>query len=183
LGKLTQTLLEFAQASGDAGGLQLQPVRMDEVLMEMPAEMKKISPDYSVVISFGHMPAEEDQLIVFGNAQLLFTAIKNIVVNACKYSADHRAMILLDRQDKEFVISIEDKGIGMPQTELAHIFQPFYRINHTGEHTGFGLGLSLAYRILKLHKGDITVSSSPAKAPCSVLPYRIVNSNPILILN
>jgi two-component system sensor histidine kinase ArlS len=161
LGKLTQTLLEFAQASGDAGGLQLQPVRMDEVLMEMPAEMKKVNPAYTAQLSFGNMPSEDDQLIVYGNRELLFTAIRNMVVNACKYSADHRAAIQLDAQDHHFRIAIEDKGIGMPEEALKYIFQPFYRVDPTGSHTGFGLGLSMAYRIIKLNKGEIAVHSTP----------------------
>lgn len=163
LGKLTQTLLEFAQASGDAGGIQLQPVRIDEILLELPAEAKKSNPEYAVILSFGHMPADDNELIVFGNTELLFTAIKNIVVNGCKYSADHKAFIRLDIQKGALVILIEDKGIGIPAEALKYIFQPFYRVNNTGEHGGFGLGLSLADRIIKLHKGDIAVSSTPGE--------------------
>ncbi len=47
------------------------PVRMDEILMGLPAEMKKSNPDYLVILSFNDMPAEEQKLIVFGNAELL----------------------------------------------------------------------------------------------------------------
>lgn len=163
LSKLTQTLLEFAQASGDPGGLNIMPVRMDEILMSLPAEMKKSNPEYLVVLSFNDMPAEEQKLIVFGNAELLFTAIKNIVSNACKYSDDHKAIIKLLAEDEVITISIIDKGMGIPEPELKYIFQPFYRVNTTSHQSGFGLGLSLAYRIIKLHKGNITVSSTPGQ--------------------
>lgn len=160
LSKLTQTLLEFAQASGDPGGINLQPVRMDEILMSLPAEMKKNNPDYLVNLSFDDMPAEEQKLIVFGNAELLFTAIKNIVTNACKYSDDHKATIKLKAEAETITISIIDKGKGIPEAELKYIFLPFYRVNSTSHQSGFGLGLSLANRIIKLHKGNITVSSA-----------------------
>jgi signal transduction histidine kinase len=163
LSKLTQTLLEFAQASGDPGGLNITPVRMDEILMSLPAEMKKSNSDYLVILSFDDMPAEEQKLIVFGNAELLFTAIKNIVSNACKYSDDHKAIIKLQAEAETITISIIDKGMGIPEQELKFIFQPFYRVNTTAHQSGFGLGLSLAYRIIKLHKGNITVSSTPGQ--------------------
>jgi signal transduction histidine kinase len=163
LSKLTQTLLEFAQAAGDAGGLNIHPVRIDELLMDLPAEMKKSNQEYTVVLLFDDMPAEEQKLIVFGNAELLFTAIKNIVSNACKYSPDHKAIIRLNTQPAEIIVVIEDKGIGIPKEELPHIFQPFYRVDHTALQTGFGLGLSLAYRIIKLHKGNIDVTSAPGQ--------------------
>lgn len=159
LGKLTQTLLEFAQASGNPGGLEIQPVRIDEVLLALPADVNKLNPDYVVALGFGNMPLEDDALIVFGNTELLFLAIRNIVVNACKYSADHKAVVKLDTADRQFIISVEDKGIGIPENELKYIFQPFYRVNPAGGTGGFGLGLSLAHRIIKLHKGEITVSS------------------------
>lgn len=160
LSKLTQTLLEFAQASGNQGGLDIQPVRIDEILMSLPAEMKKSNQEYTVVLLFDNMPAEEQKLIVFGNPELLFTAIKNIVSNACKYSGNHKAIIRLFAGEEEIQIAIEDNGMGIPEAELKYIFQPFYRVNHTAAETGFGLGLSLAYRIIKLHRGNITVDSA-----------------------
>jgi two-component system sensor histidine kinase ArlS len=163
LSKLTQTLLEFAQASGDPGGLNIMPIRMDEILMGLPAAMKKSNPDYLVILSFNDMPAEEQKLIAFGNAELLSTAIRNIVSNACKYSEDHKATIKLQAEGETIIISISDKGMGIPEPELKYIFQPFYRVNTTAHQSGFGLGLSLAYRIIKLHKGNITVSSTPGQ--------------------
>lgn len=162
LGKLTQTLLEFAQASGDPGGLTIEPVRIDEILLALPAEVNKLNGEYVVVLAFGTMPLEDKALIVVGNAALLSLAISNIVVNACKYSPDHRAVVKLDAAERQFIISIEDKGIGIPENELKYIFQPFYRVN-TDNAGGFGLGLSLANRIIKLHKGTITASSTPGE--------------------
>lgn len=161
LSRLTQILLEFAQASGNPGGLEIQPVRIDEILLRLPAEMKKSNHDYSVVLTFDDMPPEEERLIVYGNGELLFTAIKNIVFNACKYSDEHRAYIRLQVKAGEVVVFVEDHGIGIPGNELKYIFQPFYRVQNTSVNSGFGLGLSLAHRIIKLHKGSIGVSSEP----------------------
>ena len=158
MGKLTQTLLEFAKAAGDPGGLEINLIRLDEILLRLPAEVVRNDSSYSVQIHFDDVPEEEERLLVFGNETLLLSALKNIVVNACKYSEDHKASVRLQVLENFLVIAIEDHGEGIPADELTNIFQPFYRIEN-GAATGFGLGLSLAERIIKLHKGFIEVRS------------------------
>ena len=115
------------------------------------------------------MPEEEEKLLVFGNEALLLTAIKNIALNACKYSGDHEADISLRISENNIHIEIEDKGIGIPAEEIESIFQPFYRANKVTEGRGFGLGLSMADRIIKLHKGTIKVRSIVSKGTTFII--------------
>ncbi|RYF85577.1 MAG: HAMP domain-containing histidine kinase [Chitinophagaceae bacterium] len=159
MSKLTQTLLEFAKASGDKGGLEINLVRIDEIILNLPAEVAKQNQNFTVNLHFEDLPEEEEQLLVFGNETLLLTAIKNIVANACKYSKDHVARVRLTVQEKDLQIAIEDRGDGIPEDQMSSIFQPFYRIDENKNTAGFGLGLSLADRIIKLHKGKILVRS------------------------
>lgn len=165
LNKLTQTLLKFAQASGNHGGIEIEPVRVDEILMRLPSEIRKMDSAFSMVLSFENLPEDEDKLVVSGNTELLFSAIKNIVTNACKYSNDHRAIVTLFTRPGYVIISVQDYGIGIPEEELKYIFQPFYRINNS-ESNGFGLGLPLSRRIIKLHYGDIAVQSKIQEGTC-----------------
>ena len=160
LGKLTQTLLEFATVSGTAGGIDIKLVRIDEVLMRLPGEISKMNKGYSVKFEFDQLPANEEKLLVFGNSDLLFTAIKNVVSNACKYSPDKLAKVRLSVGPGEIIIAIEDSGKGIAEHELKNIFQPFYRIDATPETVGFGVGLPLVKRIVKLHRGEIKVVSA-----------------------
>jgi two-component system, OmpR family, sensor histidine kinase ArlS len=161
MNSLVQALLQFATASGNPGGLHIGPVRIDEVLMQLPGDAAARDAQHSVSLDFGALPEEDDNLLVLGNETLLFTAIMNIVSNACKYSSDHHAAVSLEVTDTSFIIRIKDQGIGMDAGELEHIFQPFYRIGQEAGAKGFGLGLSLANRIIKLHKGNVSVSSVP----------------------
>jgi len=158
MGKLTQALLKFAKASGSPGGLEIELVRKDEVLYRLPSEMAKTNKAYSVLFEFDELPEEQNKLLVFGNEELLFTALRNIVINACKYSENQKAVVKLSIHN-EVIIAVQDQGIGIPESELNHIFQPFYRVNDDRIKEGFGLGLSLASRIIKLHKGELTVIS------------------------
>ncbi len=160
MSKLTQTLLEFARASGTAAGLEIDLIRIDEILLRLPGEISKTNDLFTVTLEFDQLPEAEEALLVFGNEELLFTAIKNIVSNACKYSEDHHATIRLSVQGSEIRISIEDRGRGISEKEWESIFQPFYRTEDGHSIPGFGLGLSLARRIVQLHKGRITVDSA-----------------------
>ncbi len=63
LGKLTQTLLEFAQASGNTGGLAIEPLRIDEIILSLPADVNKLNPDYTVALVFGDMPPKKMPLL------------------------------------------------------------------------------------------------------------------------
>lgn len=159
LSRLTQTLLEFARASGDPGGLEIDLVRVDEVLLALPGIITKLNQSHKVKLVFEKLPDEEEKLLVFGNEELLITALRNITVNACKYSDNHLAVIKLVSENNQIIIYIEDEGKGIPAGELQNIFQPFYRVSDNLNIKGFGLGLSLANQIIKLHKGQINVHS------------------------
>jgi len=159
LNKLTQILLEFARASGTAAGLSIDLIRIDEVLLRLPGEITKNNPHFTVTLDFDQLPEAEEYLLVFGNEELLFTAIRNIVTNACKYSSDHDATIKLTVASNEICIAVSDKGPGIPADDLENIFQPFYRTEEGHSIPGFGLGLPLSRRIVQLHKGRISVHS------------------------
>lgn len=176
MGKLTRTLLEFAKASGTPGGIEITPVRIDEVLLRLPAEMSKLEYVCSVSFEFNELPAEENKLLVNGNEELLFTAIKNIVINACKYS-EQPAVIKLGIKTEIIEITVQDNGKGIPEAELSHIFEPFYRAEDGKTKDGFGLGLSMALRIIKLHNGEIKAGSDIGKGSTFTILLPVAKSN------
>jgi two-component system, OmpR family, sensor histidine kinase ArlS len=163
LNKLTHTLLQFARASGTSGGPDIYLIRIDEILLRMPGEMSKLNTGYHVKLSFTALPKEEEGLLVLGNEGLIFSAIRNIVLNACKYSADNIAILELSVTENKIIVNVADRGDGIPPEDLEKIFQPFYRSGDSRGEAGFGLGLSLAARIVKLHRGEIKVSSIPGE--------------------
>jgi two-component system sensor histidine kinase ArlS len=169
LSKLTQTLLEFAKASGSAGGIEIELIRIDEILMRLPGEMIKFDESYSVKLEFDQLPDDAERLVVFGNAELLFAAIKNIVSNACKFSVHRLAKVKLSVEKTTITIVIEDEGKGISENDLPNIFQPFYRSDDSRGITGFGVGLPLVSRIIKLHKGQINVNSIIGKGTTFII--------------
>jgi signal transduction histidine kinase len=176
MGQLTHTLLELAKASANKGGIEIKPVRIDEIVLRMPSETAKVDKTYSVFLEFGELPENEENLVVFGNEELLFTAIKNIVLNACKYSRNQQAVILLSANENNISVSVKNLGAGIPSHEFENIFQPFYRIEENRIAGGFGLGLSLARRIVKLHNGEISVYSNPGEETIFTLHLSSANN-------
>lgn len=86
----------------------------------------------------------------------------NILSNSIKYTPENgKININLMENKDEFIISIEDNGIGIPEDDLKHIFDRFYRVNKARSRKlgGTGLGLSIAKEIVKMHNGDLKITS------------------------
>jgi len=96
---------------------------------------------------------------VLADEELLNIAVKNLVSNARKYSGESPVFILIDHG----LLQIEDHGIGIPETDIAHIFEPFYRAGNTGSVKGKGVGLALAKSILEKFGASIQVLSQEGK--------------------
>jgi C4-dicarboxylate-specific signal transduction histidine kinase len=99
-----------------------------------------------------------NNLIVSGNSGELHQVIINILANACQ-SIDNEGTISITtgKVDKEITIKIEDTGCGIPNDHMAKIADPFFTTREPGK--GIGLGLSVAYNIIKAHKGEISFHS------------------------
>jgi len=90
----------------------------------------------------------------------------NLLSNAIKYSMDStRIFVRLYQSDHKIIIEVEDEGIGIPEKELSHIFDKFYRVGQkeTERISGTGLGLTAVKEIVNAHKGKVKVSSEPGK--------------------
>lgn len=145
--------------SAESNELLAESVRLDELIFDTKEFVLKNNPNYKIEIVFDALPEEPEHLCVVGNSSLLKIAFINLVQNACKFSSDNQALINLSATDFYKVIHIEDKGIGIEPQEIEYIFQPFYRSSKTSETKGYGIGLSLVDRIIKMHNGKIKVAS------------------------
>ena len=92
---------------------------------------------------------------VKANPDLLKIALTNILNNACKYSGDQPVEMRL----RGSVLSIEDRGIGIPTEEIKRVTQPFYRASNAHEYAGHGIGLSLSLRILRKYGATVQITS------------------------
>jgi len=92
----------------------------------------------------------------------LSLAISNLVDNAVKYTpAGGTVKVTLDADHQNVFFSVADTGIGIPEDEVAHIFERFYRVDKTRDREtgGTGLGLSITHATIMMHNGSIKVNS------------------------
>lgn len=161
--RLVNGLLELARASADATTLNYQPVRIDELLWQAQSQIVQTKPEYQINIDFENLPNQEEDLVIIGEESLLQTALQNLMENGCKYSQDHRVSVRISFDPGQVQLTISDHGYGISTADLPHIFEPFYRSEHTMTISGHGIGLALTQRIIKLHRGKIAVESELKK--------------------
>jgi two-component system sensor histidine kinase CpxA len=104
-----------------------------------------------------------DHCRVQGSSELLRSAIENVIRNAIRYTGEGTAVeVFLIWRLNTAVLRVRDYGPGVPESELQHIFEPFYRVSEARERAsgGTGLGLSIADRTIKLHRGTIRAENA-----------------------
>lgn len=92
--------------------------------------------------------------------RLLRQILTNLLSNAVKYSpVEHPVTVTLAYTDDLLTLQVQDAGIGIPATDLPHLFQPFQRASNVGVIPGTGLGLTITKEAVELHGGTITATS------------------------
>jgi signal transduction histidine kinase len=172
LNKLSNGLLELANANIDASEIKLDSIRIDEIIGSAQAEISRANKNYKINLNITDYPEEEKWLTLLGNESLIRAAISNIVENACKYSKDNSALVDLTFNDNYIFISICDKGIGISPDNLIHVFEPFYRSPNAKNIKGHGIGLTLAKKIIELHSGQIEIKSELEKGTRVILSFK-----------
>ena len=158
LTRLVGDLLLLAQAESGKIPLDMRPVDLDTVLLEVYQQTRVLAGDRLQV-----KLVDIDQVEVIGDRDRLKQVLLNLVGNAIKYTpAGGEVLLSLDKQNGQSRLLIKDTGPGIPAEDLPHIFERFYRAEKSrtrGPGSGFGLGLSIAYWIIRNHGGRIEVSS------------------------
>jgi signal transduction histidine kinase len=161
LNHLSISLLDLARLTQDSDSFTMAEVRLDEILWDARERVGAIDHNYKIEVSIKDMPEDESRLLVNGNPHLLRTAFQNLMENACKFSEDARAEVELVCKPNELWVQVADRGPGIEKKDLENVFQPFFRTDATSKVKGYGVGLSLSQRIISIHKGKISIESTP----------------------
>lgn len=156
---LIKGLLDLAQTGFDGKKFTWEKIRLDQLIFDVKANADNILPDNKVAVSVEQFPDDENKMVITGSYDLLKIAISNIILNACKYSGNKKVVLQLSFDERFGKITVTDSGIGIPAEELKHIYVPFFRASNTKPYEGYGIGMPLSKNIIRLHKGEIEVSS------------------------
>ncbi|NUN69035.1 MAG: GHKL domain-containing protein [Bacteroidetes bacterium] len=102
--------------------------------------------------------------LITADEEAIAEALHNLIDNAIKYSGERKFLRLTTAVEQDAVrITVQDRGIGIPQEHQGKVFEKFYRVSQGLVHTakGSGLGLAIVHHIVHAHSGTITVQSEP----------------------
>ena len=171
LAQLSNTLLELAKVSEDQKDLLTETIRVDELLWHSRQMLAQANSTYQINLNLDDLPEDDTWLEIAGNPTLLKTAFLNLMDNACKFSEDLSVHINLKCTNKKITLTFSDHGKGIPLKDQNLVFQPFYRSDNTASVKGYGIGLSLVERIVKLHSGTIEILPNKPKGTTFLLHF------------
>lgn len=159
LESITKSLLVLARTGFGKEKNEYDRVRADQLLWDAKQMIESINPRSNIQLNLSLMPENPEMLCMLGNETLLQLAFSNVLTNACKFSDFRAVMVSIGATNDRIFIVVKDTGIGIPENELKFIWDPFYRASNSKSFEGYGIGLPLTRNIVRLHNGDITVSS------------------------
>ena len=134
---------------------------MDELLWEAKQQLQTWHETYQIQLDFPDFPDEEEALLVRGNRAALKVLLMNLIDNACKFSPTNTARVTFTAQAGTIRIAVFNEGPPIPEADLPHLFQPFFRGNATATSSkGHGVGLAVVAQVAEIHQGRVTVQSS-----------------------
>lgn len=153
LENLTRQLLILEKADSVSEISRPQIFEVEQILLEV---IEKFSPKRVKLEIDEHV----EDCHIAGSPDLLRTAIYNVVENGVKYSDSEKKVVVKFRTNAQWcLIEVLDNGVGIPDAEMKNIYQPLFRASNVVNYKGHGIGLPLAYKIVVLHKGSISVTS------------------------
>ncbi|MBE4717552.1 two-component sensor histidine kinase [Pseudarthrobacter sp. AB1] len=162
LAALVQDIIELSRLQGASVSQEGKAVDINTVITEavdrsqLPAESKNIR----IVVG------DRVEATVFGDRDLLVTALRNLIDNAIRYSPENtRVGVGVRSKEGLIAVSVTDQGEGLAPEDQERVFERFYRVDaarsrHTG---GTGLGLSIVKHVASNHGGEVTLWSRPGQ--------------------
>jgi len=160
LSEMVEQLVGLAGIHSCQRTFALRPVPVDPLLQEIVRASSTFLDEAHIEVEYD---VAEGLPPALGDEQALRRGFQNLVGNAIKYGVEGRWIGVKARSSgREIIVSVSDRGPGIPAAEQARIFEPFYRAPEaiSAQIQGAGLGLSLVQRIVEAHGGRTTVRST-----------------------
>ena len=158
LSALVQDIIELSRLQSSDAIVHGEQVQVAAVVAEAVDRNKLLAEERNITISVGG----QVQAPVHGDADLLMTALRNLIDNAIRYSPEHSAVgVGLRERDGFALISVTDQGPGISAEEQERVFERFYRVDsaRSRQTGGTGLGLSIVKHVLANHGGEVSLWS------------------------
>jgi len=153
---IVEDLMQMSRLERSGVLLKTEQINIHEVSKEVVKSLELEAKKQNLsIINDAH------ELYIEANRNMIYRLLANLVKNAITYSDKGTITISTHVADNEVTISVKDNGIGIPEEDLNHIFERFYRVDkaRARDSGGTGLGLSICKKIVEIHNGVINVHS------------------------
>jgi two-component system sensor histidine kinase CpxA len=151
-------LLDLSRVENGTERLATSQIDLKRLLHEIVEDADYEARDRNRDVQLGQC----DECTIVGVADLLRSAIENVVRNALRHTSEGTTVDVTLQCAEQNIIAVKDHGAGVPEKALSEIFQPFYRVEDARDRKtgGTGLGLAIAARAVRLHGGSITARNA-----------------------
>ena len=159
LGRLISELFELAMLENQSAPVHYEPFSLAELAQDVSQKFVLTAKEKNIKLITQLPP---DSPFVSADIALIERVLENLIENAIKYTPNGGEVTLsISQHAEQLMTQIKDTGLGIPDADLPHIFERFYRVDKSRqtEQEGTGLGLAISKRILQLHNSVINVSS------------------------
>lgn len=151
---IVEQLLNLSRMDQERVELEFEEIDLVDVVESVCEDEENASEDQ---INFSY---DLISTLVTADIGLITMAVRNLISNAVKYSpVGSKIQVSCGRREDGAFVQIRDFGCGIASKDLPRIFEHYYRVEESRNSNGFGLGLTLAMKIAKLHGGTIHVKS------------------------
>ena len=173
--KIINDLLTLVKLDKTDGKLNVESVDINALLELLMKRLRPIARQENIEVIL-----ESNRSVQAGVDEVKMTlALTNLVENAIKYNKKNGwVRVTLDADHKNFTVTVEDSGMGIPEEALERIYERFYRVDksHSREIGGTGLGLAITRNIVLMHRGTIQVSSVEQEGTTFVVKVPLIYS-------
>lgn len=157
LSKMVEELVEFHRVESGMA-VKAEPLEPQDLLQEVMSEAEFVARDKGLELL---SETEEDLPLVMGDRRILKRVLVNLLGNALKFTSKGQIALQIQRQDPMIRFEVRDTGPGIPDDELAQVFDKYFHIRRRKERPehGFGLGLAFCKFAVEEHGGKIGVES------------------------
>ncbi len=155
--EIINTMMDITETEAGVNQFKSEPLNIVDLVLSACDLFDPIAKEKEIQL----ITLLPETLVIDGDKSKMQRLITNLLENAIKYNKEGGTVTISVKQENQLVnIQVEDTGVGIPEEDLPHIFERFYRCDRSRSLAGIGLGLSLAKAIVRAFNGDIRVKSA-----------------------
>ena len=176
LSRLVDELFELAALEAQEKQPVLEPFPLAELVHDVVHKHAPKAKQESIALS---VRGDPNMPLALGDLAMTERVLDNLIGNAIAYTPENGQIdVVIGEANGQPEVQVRDSGQGIPEQDLPHIFEPFYRGSADGEASHAGLGLAIAKRIMSLQGGDIGAENLPNGGACFSLRLPVPETRP-----